>query len=334
MATYLTPEKVTHINFGPSTAPLILKQRIIPDTAIADKDIASYVKKGQKMKPCRLLGNASGRARGICVHNTEPIKVAAATTMSEQYSRAMYPNCNLAGVMVHMFACDKEAWQNLAVTEQGWHAADGSMQHKAHNNASYPILGGNLDTVAVEIIGKESEENGAKLVAYLLAALNLKIEDVYTHNYFMSYKYNATPSDVYRVGAQKNCPVYILDHWDIFLEKVSRYLDLYKKYNKPTTTTPTTPTSTSTSTSTTTTSTPSNAKLYRVQVGAFSSKGNAEKQLTSLKAKGYDGYITKPEGSKTAYYRVQVGAYTNKGNAQTMQSKLKKSGFEAIIVTP
>ena len=35
------------------------------------------------------------------------------------------------------------------------------------------------------------------------------------------------------------------------------------------------------------------ATLYRVQVGAFSNKENAEKLLAQLKAKGYPGYIVK-----------------------------------------
>lgn len=37
--------------------------------------------------------------------------------------------------------------------------------------------------------------------------------------------------------------------------------------------------------------TPAQSKLYRVQVGAFSSKTNAEKMLAKLKAAGFDGYI-------------------------------------------
>lgn len=36
---------------------------------------------------------------------------------------------------------------------------------------------------------------------------------------------------------------------------------------------------------------PAQSKLYRVQVGAFSSKTNAEKMLAKLKAAGFDGYI-------------------------------------------
>lgn len=35
------------------------------------------------------------------------------------------------------------------------------------------------------------------------------------------------------------------------------------------------------------------AELYRVQVGAFKNKANAEKLLADLKAKGFTGYITK-----------------------------------------
>lgn len=38
-----------------------------------------------------------------------------------------------------------------------------------------------------------------------------------------------------------------------------------------------------------------------------------------------------PTASKTLY-RVQVGAYSSKTNAEAMQTKLKKAGFDAIIV--
>lgn len=34
-----------------------------------------------------------------------------------------------------------------------------------------------------------------------------------------------------------------------------------------------------------------NGKLYRVQVGAYADKANAEKMLSALKSKGFDGYI-------------------------------------------
>lgn len=37
-------------------------------------------------------------------------------------------------------------------------------------------------------------------------------------------------------------------------------------------------------------------------------------------------------GDEKSIYRVQVGAYSNKGNAEAMQKKLKAAGFDAAIV--
>ena len=44
----------------------------------------------------------------------------------------------------------------------------------------------------------------------------------------------------------------------------------------------------------------------------------------------YLGITYKPKTSKT--YRVQVGAFTDKSNAETMKKKLKAAGFDGIIV--
>ena len=43
--------------------------------------------------------------------------------------------------------------------------------------------------------------------------------------------------------------------------------------------------------------------------------------------------LTKKPQEEAAKYRVQVGAYSNKANAEAMVSKLKAAGFEAIIVS-
>ena len=40
------------------------------------------------------------------------------------------------------------------------------------------------------------------------------------------------------------------------------------------------------------TSAPASGMMYRVQVGAFSKKANAEALLARLKAAGFDGFIT------------------------------------------
>lgn len=67
--------------------------------------------------------------------------------------------------------------------------------------------------------------------------------------------------------------------------------------------------------------------LYRVQVGAYSVKSNADSQLKKVKAAGFDTYIVKVGG----LYKIQVGAYSKKSNAETMQKKLKEKGFDAFI---
>lgn len=43
-------------------------------------------------------------------------------------------------------------------------------------------------------------------------------------------------------------------------------------------------------------------------------------------------YKEKPENASNKIYRVQIGAYKDKSNAQSMANKLKKAGFDAVIV--
>lgn len=204
MAVFLKPDKIITTENG-----LVIKQKIIPDGMKAPKDVASYVKKGQKMKPCAKLNNGTGKPKGITVHNTSDIKVASGTNAAEQYTRATY-NGNMSGVVVHYYVWDNEIWQNLREDERGWHAADGSTRRKSQRTDGSTI-GGNLDTIAIECIGnrKLSEDTTAKLVAWLCKkhGLNPKT-DIYTHKYFYP---------------KKNCPAYILPHWNTFLSTVQKY---------------------------------------------------------------------------------------------------------------
>lgn len=68
--------------------------------------------------------------------------------------------------------------------------------------------------------------------------------------------------------------------------------------------------------------------IYRVQVGAYKIKDNANKTLTKLKGLGYEAFITKGDDN---LYRVQIGAYSVKSNAENMSKKLIKDGFSTII---
>lgn len=67
--------------------------------------------------------------------------------------------------------------------------------------------------------------------------------------------------------------------------------------------------------------------LYRVQVGAFSVKSNADNQFAKIKAAGFDTYMVQDNG----LYKIQVGAYNKKENADAMLEKVKAAGFDAFI---
>lgn len=73
-------------------------------------------------------------------------------------------------------------------------------------------------------------------------------------------------------------------------------------------------------------------KLYRVQVGSFSIKSNADNLKSKLSKLGYDTIVVKAKVNSRTFYRVQVGAYSVKNNAVNMQNKLKSDGFDSIIV--
>ncbi len=69
--------------------------------------------------------------------------------------------------------------------------------------------------------------------------------------------------------------------------------------------------------------------LYRVQVGAYSKKDNAERQLAKIKAAGFeDAFIAVVDG---ILYRVQVGAFSVKANAEAYLDKLKAAGFNGYV---
>ena len=78
-----------------------------------------------------------------------------------------------------------------------------------------------------------------------------------------------------------------------------------------------------------TTQTPTTQTLYRVQVGAYSKKANADAMLEKIKKAGFDTYMVQVDG----LYKVQVGAYSKKSNADAMAVKLKASGFDTYITT-
>lgn len=70
--------------------------------------------------------------------------------------------------------------------------------------------------------------------------------------------------------------------------------------------------------------------LYRVQLGCFGLKANAEKMLKRVQALG--GVYQKAYVRKIGqYYKVQCGAFSVRTNAVNMVNDLKSKGFDAFV---
>ncbi len=68
------------------------------------------------------------------------------------------------------------------------------------------------------------------------------------------------------------------------------------------------------------------ASLWRVQVGAFSSKEQADKLVAQLKSKGFGAYILGADP-----YRVLAGVTKTKEAAQKLSDQLTKSGYKPYV---
>ena len=185
----LTPDSMYKIN------NLTVNVKKIPFGTRWEKDSAGF-KKGDLYKADRLMTNGTGKVLGVTIHHT------GNSADAETYTRATF-NQNMNSSRVHFYVDDFEAWQNLEENEVGWHAGTGD---RSTGNDSY---------IAIEIImggegndsDRKAEENGALLTAHLLNKYGLTVENVVTHKHWSG----------------KNCPIYILPHWEKFIALVKKY---------------------------------------------------------------------------------------------------------------
>jgi cell division septation protein DedD len=70
----------------------------------------------------------------------------------------------------------------------------------------------------------------------------------------------------------------------------------------------------------------SGSVLYKVQVGEFYDRSEAEKVARVLEEAGYPIYIT-----PGAPHRIQVGAFQNKANADALKEQLEAEGYSVVI---
>ena len=160
-------------------------------------------------------------------------------------------NGNMNGVSVHFYIDETGCWKLLREDEMGYHAADG---------ADGP---GNSRSLAIEIIMDGSgdfsdvgaEDRGAALAAALLHKYGLGIDRLKTHRDWYPKKY---------------CPAYILPHWDAFRKKVEYHLELLGAADR---------------------AKAPGTGLYRVQIGAFSNRENAEAYAEKARRAGFEAIV-------------------------------------------
>lgn len=313
-----------------------VNEKIIPD-GTRWKDGNKAVKAGFSAnalyKKEKKLTNDTGKPRTLTIHNTDDLD--GVYDDGEQYTRATY-NENMGSVRVHFYVDDVCAWQNMKAgtgmcandpkgsAEVTWHAGDGSTTD-----------GGNMTSLSMEIIMNDNAEhdakakdNGARLAAWLLYIHGLTVDDMVSHTYWVNKSAGKSFADrdeqcCNPIKGKKWCPAYIfnssskataLKNWKAFKALVQKYYDALKApaaEEKPA-------------------ETPSTPKvLYRVQVGAYRVKSNADAQLKKVKAAGFDTYMVQVDG----LYKIQVGAYAVKSNAEAMLKKITAKGFSAYITT-
>ena len=215
---------------------------------------------------------------GVTIHNTNDINEARQTTDSEQYTRATV-NGNMGTVRVHFYVDDDEAWQNLPLDWQSWHAGQSG---KADRNGSGA---GNAQTISIECImsgkgdekDKKAEDNCAKLTAWLLSQNHMSTKlNLFTHNYWCNIR-NGRTGTIDKLNklndGYKNCPVYIRPHWDEFVKKVNQYMEQLsaKPVEQP----------------------EEKTTMYNIVVGVYGIKENADAALKEVQRNYPNAFIKK-----------------------------------------
>ena len=155
---------------------------------------------------------------------------------------------------------------------------------------SYAAAGKNNGTIHIECCYKDSTGKFEEATIIALSELVLYLMD----------KHKISAKNVVRHYdlTGKHCPMYYVD--------AMRWAALHERI----------------------TTKPSDKKLYRVQVGAFSNKENAENYATAIRKAGFGALVVRAD----KLYRVQVGAFSSKEYAHNYAKTLKASGYSTIIV--
>lgn len=221
-------------------------------------------------------------------------------------NNANYFRNNIVEASAHYFVDDDSITQTVPDNYVAWHC--GAKTYKHANCRNTNSLGVEIcDDVRNGVIypSDKTIANALELVEYLMKKYSVPKENVIRH-------YDVTG---------KLCPAY----WCGTAEKDAKWKSAFWGLLGASKDSPTTNTGTNQNAA----SGGSVGVLYRVQVGAYSKRANAEKQLEKIKAAGFDdAYIAVVDDT---LYRVQVGAYAEKANAESQLAKVIHAGFSGFV---
>jgi len=207
--------------------------------------------------------------KGIMVHSTA-VPGVMAKGWFERWNKSYKAGEIDRQVCVHDFVDDTEVYQYLPWDHRGWHAGG----HANNTHIGFEIcepagfryvnnIMTGYDALKQEAYFRKAWENAVELCVMLCQKFGLCEKDIICH------------SEGYKMGIASNHADVM--HWfpkhgenmDTFRAAVKRALEEEFSLDRP----------------------DEPKKYYRVQVGAFSKKENAEKLLKKVKAAGFDGII-------------------------------------------
>ena len=251
---------------------------------------------------------------GIMVHSTATPGVMAANWFS-RWNKSYKAGQITIQACVHAFVDDKEVYQYLPWDHRGWHA--GGNANNTHigfeicEPAGFSYSGGSnmvgYDVAKQEAYFRKAWNNAVELCVMLCRKYELNETNIICH------------SEGHKQGIASN-------HGDVmhWFPKHGESMGTFRAAVKV---------ALNTATVQTDNASDHTKKYYRVQVGAFSSKGNADKQLIKLKNAGYsDAFIKTAAKNGAPLYRVQVSAFSIKDNADRLLAKVKSSGFSDAFI--
>lgn len=226
-----------------------------------------------------------------CPYSMTPQGITIHNTANDASAKAeiSYMIGNNNQVSFHDAVDDVRVVRGIEHNRNAWHSGDGANGY------------GNRNTIGIEICYSlsggnrfiQAEKNAAWYVAYLMK----------------QYGWGFDRINDCRIGTHQNrsgkyCPHRTLDMG------LNRFWDMVRvEYAKQTGTTT------------------DSVKLYRVQLGAYKYKANANKKALELNTKGIDTYVINVNG----LYKVQCGAYQNAENARKRAKELNAIGCDTYI---